>query len=170
VPRARAAWLRPRVADRGGPGRIAIGGSAIGDLSELFRRVKTTGDLARRILSRLTLEPPEPEALTRPMPAGVPWIVLAQAVGERGATAVPGLIAALAALPLPAVQNRDEEDPGGWMRDEGSKYRLLYALCVIGPPAAAAIPLLEAIADDGEAYRDSWHMAGRALESIRAKP
>jgi hypothetical protein len=46
----------------------------------------------------------------------------------------------------------------------------MYALCVIGPPAAAAVPLLEAIGNDDQAYRDSWHMAGRALASIRGEP
>jgi hypothetical protein len=83
-------------------------------------------------------------------------------VAERGAAAVPALLAALAAFPLPA-----QADTGHWMEDESTKYHIMHALKQIGPAAAAAVPLLEEIAVDWEAYRDTRWQAEQALKAIR---
>jgi hypothetical protein len=124
--------------------------------------------LADRLLSRLTGDPaPTLESLLA-MQAGVPdvpWIIPAQAVTNRGAAAVPALVAALEAFPLPA-----REDTGHWMEDETTKYHLMHALERIGAPAAAAVPILEAISDDWDAYRDSRWKADQALKAIAHEP
>jgi hypothetical protein len=119
--------------------------------------------LAGRLLARLagstTVESLVEDLRTGGVP-GVPWIIAAEAVAEHGAQAVPALVAALESFPVPARQSED------WMRDESAKYRLMHALTKIGPAASAAVPVLEAISADAEAYRDSRWQAEQALDAI----
>lgn len=119
--------------------------------------------LAGRLLARLTggatAESVIEDLRTGGVP-GVPWIIAAEAVAARGAEVVPALVTALESFPLPAEQTEH------WMRDESAKYRLMHALWKIGPPAAAAVPVLTAISSDRAAYRDSRWQAEQALEAI----
>nr|BFE30829.1 hypothetical protein GCM10010200_030800 [Actinomadura rugatobispora] len=88
-------------------------------------------------------------------------VLTSAALAERGAAAVPALCDALRAFPLPA-----DQEGGRWMRDETTKYRLMSALQWIGPAAAPATPILFAILEDWEIYRDTRHNAKIALQSI----
>lgn len=140
---------------------IEIGsGEVVKVCGRLFR---DDSGLAGRLLTRLTddvaVESVIEELRTGGVP-GVPWIIAAEAVAEHGAAAVPALVAALSSFPVPAQQSAD------WMRHESAKYRLMHALKKIGPAAAAAVPLLEAISTDWESYRDSRWQAEQALDAI----
>ncbi|TDD67357.1 hypothetical protein E1293_38130 [Actinomadura darangshiensis] len=81
------------------------------------------------------------------------------ALAEHGAAAVPALLDALRAFPVPA----EEED---WWTDESTKGRLMTALAWIGPAAAPATPTLMEHLEDEEAYRDTRHAAEVALQAI----
>jgi len=143
---------------------VAIGSSKdVQICDQLFR---DDGDgLAGRLLARLT-DGAAPtadsliEALRTGGVPGVPWIIATRVVADHGADAVPALVTALESFPLPAL---DKED---WMLDESAKYYLIHALMDIGPAAVAAVPVLQAISTDEEAYRDSRWIAKRALAAI----
>lgn len=85
----------------------------------------------------------------------------AQALGRIGAAAVPALHTALAAFPIPA-----QEDTGTWFADESTKYWLLSALAEIGAAAAPVTPIVIAMLQDMEGYRDTRHQAKKTLTAI----
>ncbi|MFJ4866823.1 hypothetical protein [Streptomyces sp. NPDC088748] len=91
----------------------------------------------------------------------MPWIIVAQAVADRGPETVPALIAALQTFPVPA-----QEETSHWMKDESAKYYLMHALMQIGPAAVAAVPTLEAISNDRKAHRDIRWKANETLTNI----
>lgn len=127
------------------------------------RRFRDDEGLAGRLLARLTANTAVESLIEDRQTGGVPdvpWIIAAEAVAEHGAQAVPALVTALESFPVPAQQSED------WMRDESAKYRLMHALKKIGPAASAAVPVLEAISTDAEAYRDSRWQAEQALDAI----
>ncbi|MEU7739356.1 hypothetical protein [Nonomuraea sp. NPDC049158] len=119
---------------------------------------------AERLLAYFT---GEDEPTTERLIASLPGIgnflgVLTSAtLGERGATAVPAVQAALRAFPFPT---RDDADH--WFRDESTKYRLMHALRQAGAAAAPATPTLLAVLEDDEIYRDTRHQAKVTLQAI----
>lgn len=90
-------------------------------------------------------------------------VLTTSALAEHGEAAVPALCAALDAFPLPA-SHEDEN----WMGAETTKYRLMHAMCLIGPAAAPAAATLIAILEDDEIYRDTRHQAEVALRALAA--
>ncbi|MEU6785087.1 hypothetical protein ABZ912_38360 [Nonomuraea angiospora] len=138
-------------------------GQATTAVYQMFRRHDGHGS-AGRLLAYFT---GEDEPTTEDLVAGLPAIgnflgVLTSAtLGERGATAVPVVHAALRAFPFPA-----QEDSDGWWRAETTKYRLLDALRRLGAAAAPTTPTLLAVLEDVEIYRDTRHQAKVALQAI----
>lgn len=88
-------------------------------------------------------------------------VLTSATLGERGATAVPAVHAALRASPFPT-----REDADYWWRDETTKYWLLYALRQAGADAAPVTPTLLAMLYDDEIYRDTRHYAKVTLQAI----
>nr|WP_214416936.1 WD40 repeat domain-containing protein [Sphaerisporangium fuscum] len=138
-------------------------GQATTALSQMFRRYDGDGS-AGRLLAYFT---GEDDPTTEDLVAGLPTIgdflgILTSAtLGERGATAVPVVHAALRAFPFPT-----QEDADGWWRDETTKYRLLDALRRLGAAAASTTPTLLAVLEDAEIYRDTRHQAKVTLQAI----
>lgn len=82
-------------------------------------------------------------------------------LGERGASAVPAVHAALRAFPFPTREKADH-----WFRDEPTKYWLMEALKRAGAAAAPATPTPLAVLEDDEIYRDTRHQAKVTLQAI----
>jgi hypothetical protein len=87
-------------------------------------------------------------------------VLTSRALAERGATAVPALHTALRALPVPSVP-----DSPTWFAEETAKYRIMKALQWLGPLAEPTVPLLIALLEDQEGYRDTRHQAEVTLRA-----
>ncbi len=118
-----------------------------------------TDGLASRLLARLTV-PPSPT-----VERCLGWLgcddnlvgmLAAEALGEQGPEAVPGLLAHLQPL-LDGPRSMAEERVRG---------RIAHALRRIGPGAAAAIPALLQLLADEDVYRDTRWYAKQALVTI----
>lgn len=130
-----------------------------------FARSPTTPDgPAGRLLERLTgVSDRSTQDLLDILASGdnLRGVLTSRALAERGATAVPALHSALRALPVPAT-------PGSptWWADETAKYRIMSALKWLGPHAEPTVPLLIALLEDQEGYRDTRHQAEVTLHAI----
>ncbi|WP_131740398.1 hypothetical protein [Actinomadura roseirufa] len=138
-------------------------GEATTALYRMFDRHGCHGS-AGRLLAHFTGETePTTEELIESLP-GVDnflGVLTSAALGERGAAAVPALLAALRAFPLPTPP-----DSGQWFGDETTKYRLMYALGRAGAAAAPATSTLLAVLEDEGTYRDTRHQAEATLRAI----
>jgi hypothetical protein len=132
---------------------------------QLFARSPASSDgPAGRLLERLTgVGNPSTKALVEILAScdNFRGVLTSRALAERGATAVPTLHSALHSLPVPAVP-----DGPTWFADEAAKYRIMKALQWLGPLAEPAVPLLIALLEDQEGYRDTRHQAAVTLRAI----
>jgi hypothetical protein len=119
---------------------------------------------ASRLLAHFTgtIEP-STEDLVADLPLADDFlgVLISATLGERGAAAVPAVHAALRAFPIPTRSDADH-----WLRDETTKYRLMYALKQARAAAAVATDTLMAVLEDGEIYRDTRHQAKASLQAI----
>jgi hypothetical protein len=123
-----------------------------------------SGGPAGRLLERLTgsAEPPAGALLASLSTAdNLRAVLTSRTLAERGAAMVPALRTALSALPVPAVP-----DSPGWWDGEIVKFRIMCALQWLGPVAAPAVPLLIALLEDQQGYRDTRHQAKVTLQAI----
>jgi hypothetical protein len=127
----------------------------------MFARHRDGSGMAGRLLVRFTGDTDSSiETLVARLPHcdNFHGVLTQEALAAHGAAAVPALLAALRAFPIPARQGTDH-----WFEDETTKFRLLHALTKIGAAAAPAIPALIALLQDMEGYRDTRHQAKTAL-------
>jgi len=140
-------------------------GKATSVCYQRFARSPASSDgPAGRLLERLTGVSNRPtEALVEILASGDNFrgVLTSRALAERGATAVPALHSALRALPVPAVS-----DSPTWFADETAKFRIMKALQWLGPLAEPTVPLLIALLEDQEGYRDTRHQAEVTLRAI----
>jgi hypothetical protein len=132
---------------------------------QVFARSPAASDgPAGRLLERLTGVSNRPtEALVEILAScdNFRGVLISRALAERGAPAVPALHSALRGLPVPAVP-----DSPTWFADETAKYRIMKALQWLGPLAEPTVPLLIALLEDQEGYRDTRHQAEVTLRAV----
>ncbi len=132
---------------------------------QLFARSPGSPDRpASRLLERLTgrADPP-PADLVESLTSvdGFRAALTSRALAERGMESLPALRSALRALPVPAVP-----DSPTWWVDETAKYRIMRALEWLGPLAEPVVPVLIALLEDEEGYRDTRHQAAVTLHAV----